>query len=31
MKNIKKYEDLTGSGSINESVNEMLDAAKVND
>ncbi len=31
MKNIKKYEDLTGSESVNESVNEMLDAAKVND
>jgi hypothetical protein len=31
MKNIKKYEDLAGSESINKSVNEMLDASKVND
>jgi hypothetical protein len=31
MKNIKKYEDLAGSEIINKSVNEMLDASKVND
>lgn len=31
MKNIKKYDDLTGAGSIKDSVNEMLDASKVSD